>query len=277
VNLLISTIRAFRKPSLFEEVDESFWREPYISERILDAHLDPSNDDASRRTNTISRSSRWIAGLVEPKARLIDLGCGPGLYCESFHRYGLRVTGLDYSSTAIRYARNRAERLNHRIDYHFLDYRTSELPGPADIVTLIYGGFCCVTNEERDDLLSRVRRALVFGGLFVFDVFTGEYVDRTRGSWHFKMKDGFWRPGLHCVIERKYEYPGADAHLDRYVVVDRKQGAVAYNLWKHYYTKETVSEVLSRVGFEPIGWYGDLTGSHFHPRGPWIGIVARSS
>ncbi|HUX19926.1 MAG TPA: methyltransferase domain-containing protein [Spirochaetia bacterium] len=268
-------LAALRRPLLFEEVDESFWREPYVSEQILDAHLDPSNDDASRRGITVSRSSRWIADLVEPKARLLDLGCGPGLYCESFYRWELQVTGLDYSTTSIDYAKKRAGELNHQIDYRLADYRSCELPGPNEIITLIYGGFCCITNAERDDLLRRVRAALVPGGLFVFDVFTSEYVERTPVSWYLKLKDGFWRPGLHLVVERKFEFPYADTHLDRYVVADIKHGVLTYNLWKHYYTQESLTKVLEDAGFEVVGWHGDLTGADFHPRGPWIGIVAR--
>lgn len=270
-------LRALRKPGLFEEVDESFWREPYVSEQILEAHLDPGTDDASRRTHTISKSTHWIAGLVSSRARLLDIGCGPGLYCEGFHRLGLEVTGLDYSSTAIGHARKKAERLKEAIRYEIADYRSGELPGPVDIVTLIYGGFCCITNEERDDLLRRVRTALAPGGLFVFDVFTRDYIDRGPGSLYVKIKDGFWRPGPHLVIERKHEYPWADAHLDRYIVADFVHGVMAYNLWKHYYTRETLSEVLERAGFEAVGWYGDLTGAPFHPRGPWIGVVAKPS
>lgn len=271
-----SLVNALRRPNLFENVEESFWRDPYISEQILEAHLDPAVDDASRRAAVIARSTAWIARLVEPRSRLLDLGCGPGLYCEGFHRYGLKVTGIDYSTTAVEYARREAARRGHSIDYGVADYRSDELPSPFEIVTLIYGGICCITNEERDDLLARIHRTLVPGGFFVFDVFTADYIDHSAGDWYVKLTGGFWRSGAHLVIEKKHEYPEADAHLDRYIVVDPRRGLTAYNMWKHYYTKETIASVLSRAGFEPVGWYGDLSGAPFHPRGPWIGIVARA-
>lgn len=269
-------MHAFRKPMLFEEVDESFWREPYIAEQILEAHLDPASDDASRRPPVISRSTEWIAGLVARGSHLVDLGCGPGLYCVGFHRRGLRVTGIDYSKTAIAYARAQAGRLKHRIEYILDDYRAAVLPPRVDIVTLIYGGICCITDSERDDLLARIRASLVPGGLFVFDAFTRSYVDSSRGGWYFKLRDGFWRPGPHLVFERKHEYPEADTHLDRYIVADLRRGLETYNMWKHYYTKESLGAVLDRAGFAVTGWYGDLAGSPFHPSGPWIGVVAKA-
>lgn len=271
-----SLANALRRPHLFEDVDERFWRDPYISEQILDAHLDPAVDDASRRAAVIASSTAWIAGLVKPRSRLLDLGCGPGLYCESFHRYGLRVTGIDYSRTAVEYAHREAARRGHSIDYLIADYLRGELPAPFEIVTLIYGGICCVTNAERDDLLARIHRTLVPGGLFVFDVFTAEYIDRTAGEWYVKLGNGFWRKGVHLVVEKKHDYPDADVHLDRYIVADARSGISVYNMWKHYYTKETIAAVLARTGFEAVGWYGDLSGAPFHPRGPWIGIVARA-
>jgi len=274
VGFLASIRTALGRPSLFEKVDESFWREDYIAEQILEAHLDPANDDASRRAPTIARSSEWISRLVKPGSRLLDLGCGPGLYCTAFHRRGLEVTGMDYSSVAIDYARRQAQGLDYPIVYLLADYRAAELPSPFDIVTLIYGGLGCISDAERDDLLARIHRALAPGGLFVFDVFSEHYIERTAGSWYVKLTEGFWRPGPHLVVERKYEYPHADTHLDRYIVVDLKNGVIPYNLWKHYYTKESMEGVLAYSGFTPLGWYGDLAGSPFHPRGMWIGVVA---
>lgn len=267
----------FRKPGLFEEVDESFWRDPYISQQILDTHLDPATDDASRKPVTVNRSSEWIAGLVASRSRLLDLGCGPGLYCEAFYRHGLRVTGVDYSPTAIDYATRRAAELRHRIDYRLADYRFSELPAPFEIITLIYGGFCCIADRERDDLLARVRRSLLPGGLFVFDVFTSAYIDHAPGGWYLRLHNGFWRRCPHLVFERKHDYPGADTHLDRYIVIDAVHGGKVFNLWKHFYSRQTLEPVLRKAGLEPVGWYADLTGVPFHPAGRWIGVVARST
>ena len=65
--------RLEEKPELFSPGDLVFWTDPYISSHVLDAHLDPESDDASRRAETIQASHRaygvtiW-AGGVPPAA-----------------------------------------------------------------------------------------------------------------------------------------------------------------------------------------------------------------
>ena len=61
----------------------SMWDDDYISERLLDMHLNPDIDAASRKRITIERTVRWIEANLEGKNKwILDLGCGPGLYCE---------------------------------------------------------------------------------------------------------------------------------------------------------------------------------------------------
>ena len=87
------------KPSLYAPSSAPFWDDEHISEYMLKAHLDPEIDAASRRHDFIEQSAKWIAQYckVRPGMKLLDLGCGPGLYAERFCKEGFRVTGLDYS------------------------------------------------------------------------------------------------------------------------------------------------------------------------------------
>ena len=40
------------KPALFEPVETKFWDDPHISKSMLEAHLDPNHDAASRKTDS---------------------------------------------------------------------------------------------------------------------------------------------------------------------------------------------------------------------------------
>ena len=266
--------RAMRRPGLFEGDGELYWNDPLISDKILAAHLDPTSDDASRRPATVAKSAAWIASQAGTGRRLLDLGCGPGLYCEELVRLGFEVTGLDLSERSIEYARSSAADGALSIRYEVADYRAIDYRSRFDVITLIYGGFCCLSDADRDDLLLRVRRALAPGGVFVFDAFSSAYIDRAPGSTYLKLRGGFWRAGAHLVMERSFDYDEDAVHLDRFVVIDAGSGVAVYDLWKHYYARETLEPVLASAGFSVRGWYRDLCGGPFRPEGPWFGIVA---
>ncbi len=84
-----------QKPTRFEPGELHFWDDPYIAQQMLAAHLNPDIDAASRKPSAIENSVQWIIKHLhlQPGESLLDLGCGPGLYCQRFTEYGLKVTG----------------------------------------------------------------------------------------------------------------------------------------------------------------------------------------
>lgn len=267
------------KPKLFEESARTFWTEPYVSKHILNAHLDPSTDDASRKPETIERSATWISEQVGGGAgmRLIDLGCGPGLYCAELSNLGFEVTGVDFSKHSIAHARKAAEKRGQQIDYRLTDYVHTDLPTGFDVVTLIYGEFCTVSDHDRDLLLWKLKRMLKPGGYFIFDVFTKRYEEshRLKTDWYLQVKNGFWHPAPHLVLEQSHLYYEDDTCLNQYIVFVPWRRPRKYHVRHHYYSREAIVELLERHRFQVTGVYGDLAGSPFDPDGEWIGLVCR--
>lgn len=74
------------KPPLYAKTEIPFWDDEHISGEMLKAHLDPDFEGASRKLPFIEKSVRWIGELAPDGVyrRLIDFGCGPGLYGERF-------------------------------------------------------------------------------------------------------------------------------------------------------------------------------------------------
>ncbi|MCL2059224.1 MAG: class I SAM-dependent methyltransferase, partial [Oscillospiraceae bacterium] len=161
------------RPTLHERTGEKFWDDPYISKQMLKAHLDPETDAASRKPEFIERSVEWICSLVPGGARLLDIGCGPGLYTKRFAGRGLRVTGMDISENSINYAREHDPDSTYIVqNYLKMDIDGLGFAGAFDIITLIWCDYGALVPEERRVLLGHVGRALKPGGLFLFDVFT---------------------------------------------------------------------------------------------------------
>ena len=267
------------KPPVFEKSEDVFWTEPYISSHILNAHLNPETDDASRNPETIQKSAAWIADRTGGGSgrRLLDLGCGPGLYCAELNRLGFDVTGIDYSKNSIDYARTAAKNEGHFISYIHDDYIRTSLPSGFDVVTMIYGDFCTLSEYDRDLLLWKLRKVLNTGGYFIFDVFTKRYEKehRLKTDWYFQKTDGFWHPKSHLVLEQSFEYPEYDTYLNQYLVLSSGSSIKKYHIWHHYYSKKTIESVLEKHRLKITDLYGDLTGAPFDPQSEWIGVVCR--
>jgi len=82
--------------------------------------------------------ARFIAERAPLKgARVLDVGCGGGLLCESLARAGADVTGIDLAPGMIEVARLHAAAENLAIDYRLQDAAqlAGDAPGSFDIVT----------------------------------------------------------------------------------------------------------------------------------------------
>jgi SAM-dependent methyltransferase len=98
-------IAATKRPAVYSKGTAQMWVDEYISVRLLEVHLNPDIELASRKETTINKTVAWILDKVPgEKLEILDLGCGPGLYAEKLASRGHRVTGMDFSANSIRYA-----------------------------------------------------------------------------------------------------------------------------------------------------------------------------
>ncbi len=106
------------------------WNDPEFSRRMLDVHLDPSTHMASRSLDVISRHLDWLASQLAPVVRdaghILDVGCGPGLYCHELARRGHRTTGFDFAPAPLKWARSVAE--TEKLACRFLEADLTCLP-----------------------------------------------------------------------------------------------------------------------------------------------------
>ena len=279
----LSLIRRLQeRPQPFEPGEPHFWTDPHIARQMLASHLNPNVDSASRRPEIIEHSTNWIASSVglRPGVRILDLGCGPGLYAEQLAQKGFLVTGVDFSQNSIDYAvaqaaRKQAEGTLPPIEYRCQNYLELDEPPIYAAVLLIYGDFCPLSPEQRSKLLANVHAALQPGGCFILDVTTPRLRQRygLKNGW-YAAGDGFWKPGPHLVLEQGFAYPG-DLFLDQYIVIEENGKISVYRNWFQDYTPETIRAELSAGGFEIESLWGDLTGAPYTPESEWIGIVAR--
>ena len=269
--------RAARRPLPFEASQAPFWDDPYIAEQLLAAHLDETTEAASRPAAAIDRCVAFLLerGLAGPGRRVLDLGCGPGLYAHRLAAAGCQVTGLDLSAGSIAYARSRAAEAGLAIDYRVQDFCTLDAVGVYDLVLQAYGELNTFADPVRDDLLRRIRAALRPGGALVVDVTTPAAHRRTVPSRRIELSgSGFWRPSPHLVLTDTYTYPG-DVACEQYVVADDHAGVVTYRMWFHDYTPDTVAPVLRVAGLVVEETWASLTGEPYDADADWFAVLAR--
>lgn len=266
------------RPPLFEPGEAHFWDDPHISKGMLEAHLNPEHDAASRKAKIIDKEIKYFvsSNILKLGDRVLDLGCGPGLYASRLCENGINVTGVDISKRSIDYAIRCAEEKGLDIEYQCIDFFDIEYRSEFDAVLQIYGELCTFSDAKRDELLAKIHKALKTDGLFVFDVSTRAQRMREglKNRWYVS-DGGFWRPGRHLVLEQGFDYPEHDVWLDQYIVVDDYSNVSVYRNWFHDYNLQSITKVLEKAGFQVIYVWNDLTGTPFQEGGDWIAIVAR--
>lgn len=263
------------KPPLFEPGEPHFWDDPHIATQMLKAHLDPTNDAASFRPEIREKIVKWILqqANLKPGDSLLDLGCGPGLYCIAFAEMGLNVTGMDFSENSLNYAREH----DSKSTYIHQNYLTLDLENQFDIVTLISRDFNVLSRENASRFLQNVHRALKPSGYFIFDVTTKVHHDNvSRQPRYFIAENGgFWKPGPHITLTQTYDYPDHDTMVEQFVVIEDNGTISVYRNWFHYYSPETITPLLEEHGFIVEGVYSDLTGTPYVDDSEFPGFVAR--
>jgi SAM-dependent methyltransferase len=161
---------------------------------------------------------------------LLDLGCGTGAHAIRLAQRGHRVVGVDRSPEMLTQARAKTtvER-NLRLEFQKADIRKLDLRQRFDAALMMFTvlGYL-LSDADLKAALASVRRHLVLGGLFIFDVWHGPAVHAVRpaernisvlhGSVHINRKT---RTALNisrhvCRVNFELERIGRDGRAQRW-------------------------------------------------------------
>ena len=263
------------KPKLYAPSTNSLWDDEHISKGMLEAHLHPNWDAASRNHNFIDKSVKWIASIAPPTEfkALLDLGCGPGLYAERFAKIGYTVTGIDFSKRSIEYAKEQTALGESGITYYCQNYLTLDYTEQFDVITLIYCDYAPLSISDRAALVKFIYKALKPNGKFIFDVFTPKMRKEERSIWSNNKDGGFYSSKPYVCLEKFYQYNDDDNTELNSIVVITDDKIERYNIWNHYFTKDMLVEEIMPTGFSKCEFYGDIAGSPYTDDSETIGAV----
>ncbi|MDL2237717.1 class I SAM-dependent methyltransferase [Christensenellaceae bacterium OttesenSCG-928-K19] len=266
-----------KRPKLYDAGTASFWDDDHISVGLLEQHLDLKSDDATRNHFFVDISSHWITESFPPVDfhRLLDLGCGAGVYAEKFYLAGYQVAGVDISRRSIRYAASHAKKEGYSIQYQHMDYLTLNFREQFDIVTMTGCEYGTLSPGNRNLLLKKIYAALKPGGVIVLDAYSDKNFTDKKESDNFRyFKDGsFWHPKEHIYLTATYLYDNRTSAEQHIVIV---KGNVSYfNLWEHDFKEQELKAEIQNPGFTNIHFYGDLAGSDFNFQSKTICVCAQ--
>jgi SAM-dependent methyltransferase len=219
----------------------------------------------------------WLVDQLKlrPGARVLDLGCGPGLYCEALSARGLRVTGVDASAGSIAYARRHAAEVGIDIRYLEGDYRNFREEHAYDAAILVYFDFGVLCDRDRRLVLERIRQALQPRGRFAVEV-VSTAVERTEATtWYASAGPGFWRLRPHLVLERRLYYPDEAVSGTEHAVIDEQGVATVYRIWEQHFSHDTLAALRADAGFEIELLAADLTGAPSTRESETLAVIAR--
>lgn len=197
---------------------ENHWWDSFYQDRAKPCPFFGTSPDESLAT--------WVSdGLIRP-GRALELGCGNGRNAIFLARQGFSVEGIDYSKTAIEWARDRITEAG--VSVLLRHQSVFELKLEDGTYDLVYDSGCFhhIAPHRRSRYVERVVNALKPGGWFGLTCFRPEggsgysddevYERRSMGGglgYTEERLREIWSRGLQIRAIRQMDKPGAGSGL----------------------------------------------------------------
>ena len=264
---LLDIVHRRPRPVPWSEGDNIPWHDPGFSERMLAEHLSQEHDLASRRSAALDEHVDWIFSTVLEgrPGRVLDLGCGPGLYLHRLAARGCECVGIDFSPASIRHARETAAAADLPCRFVGADLREADLGAGFDVAMMIYGQLNVFPRRQASAILAKASAALAPGGRLLLELQGAEQIRKEgeSGSSWYTAESGLFSDRPHIVLQENSWDSDAGASTIRFMVIDAATGAVTgCALSNEAYSEDELVEALHSAGFKAVDSYPSLTGRH---------------
>lgn len=277
---LIEISRRQKVPPPWAEGEKIPWDAPGFSNRMLKEHLSQKHDAASRRFEIIDRHVTWIHETIlnENPTRILDLGCGPGLYAHRLARLGHRCVGIDFSPASIAYAREQAEKEGLDCRYVLQDIRGADYGDDFGLTMLIFGELNVFRPAEAKGILQKAHRALAPSGLLLIEPHTFEAVVKIakRPSTWYSSEGGLFSDEPHLCLQESFWDAEANVAVERFYVIHAQTGEVERHAAStQAYTDGEYRSLLSECGFGEVELYPTMGEGSGSSEGDFMVVVSR--
>lgn len=254
-------------PSDWQTWSKIPWDEPGFSTRMLANHLSQEHDWASRTNTVIDGQVAFIHAQLPFGARILDLGCGPGLYTSRLSTLGHQCTGVDFSPASINYARELPGA--DSITYIHEDIKSFQAAGTFDAVLLLFGEINAFSLRDAAIILENAVLALRPEGKLFIEAHSFEAVKEIGIlplAWQ-TLKTGLFSDRPHLYLEEHFWNEALAIAMTRYYILDADSNETSeYPALMQAYSNAQYAEMLQFAGLarvEPVSAADWPTGEAF--------------
>ncbi len=273
----LKEINARPEPFEFYTANE-LWTDEHISKQMLAFHLNENIDVSSRKITFIDKSVDWMTEHLNLArgTKIIDFGCGPGLYAIRLVQKHANVVGVDFSQRSIQYAQEAAFKECLPITYvcaDYLEFKTNEL---FHLVLMIMCDFCALSPSRRKIMLRKFHALLHPGAVVLLDVYSLAAFEKREETalYEANLLNGFWSPDDYYGFMNTFKYEKEKVMLDKYTIIESDRTRTFYN-WLQYFSPATLEREFVECGFVIEDIYADVAGSPYCPDSAEFAVVAR--
>lgn len=233
------------------------WNEPGFSRRMLAEHLTQKHDMASRRFEWIDRQVGWIHKnlLCGRHRRILDLGCGPGLYLHRLVKRGHVCYGIDFSPASIEYASlHNPDKENCR--FTLGDIRKTDFGNHYGLAMMLFGEFNTFSPDEAAAILRKTYDSLNNSAEgMLLEISTPQAVERIgcENHIHQETQNGLFSDGPYtCDIDNKWVAERKIA-VQTFTVTEKLTGKTSvYRSTTLAWAPEELASLVKTAGFTCI-------------------------
>ncbi len=196
-----------------------------------------------------------IAALLDIKRgdSLLDLACGYGRHALLLAEcYGIKVTGIDISSSLINVARKRAKEKGIAITYAVKHGKALDSQKEFDYAIIAFNSFSLFSPEDAPVVLQKIHRSLKDNGKLFMDLdnkpFNCRYGDSYR-DWkvernRLNLQEVYFHKDISVEACREFSWDFDSDNIEEFTI------------FKRIYSKEEICDLLSENGFHIDKIYG---------------------
>lgn len=246
-------IQQVGEPTPYVVGTDMMWTDSHISKHLLEVHINPEINLASRTAYNIDQTVNMIDEIIAPKSAILDLGCGPGLYTERLAQKGHLVTGVDFSKRSIAYALEQKAKNHSTCDYVNANYLELDYNPQFDMIMMIYCDFGVLVPTDREKLMKIIYKALKPGGIFIFDGINEATIEGQKFDASYEISEGgFWSESPYLCLSKSFLFKDYKATLEQHVVIREDDSFKVYRFWNHYFTTEDVEQLFRPLGYDKV-------------------------
>ncbi len=222
--ILVDIVNREAIPRAWGEGDYLPWENEHFSRTVLEWRLNGSVTEFSRPLEAIEKRVEYIHSEIlkgKPR-RILEIGCGPGLYTNALARLGHECVGYDPSIADIGYAGEVSGKDGLNASHHQQDLYSVQYGDGFGCVMFNSGSFSMFNPMDSYEILGKAWRALDEGGIMIIEPLTYEALENAgseKPSWE-SVKDGCFSPQPYICLCENIWNSANETLSKRWYVVD---------------------------------------------------------